>query len=314
MIDFRYHLVSIVSIFLALAVGIVLGAGPLQSGIGSTLGDQVVALRSEKEDLRKKLDASDKLVVAGDDYATAVRSLVVKGRLEGRTVALVALPDTEGDLIATTQEVLQAAGARLTETLTLNADWFDATQSSDRSKAAEDAATALGLSSDASGDELLRQVLARLAVAKDPGEASASRTAALKVLTDAGLLDASVPEPAPAELAVVVSGDFAGTEAAVTERADAVRALALALDSGSDATVVAGGVPVQAAGQPRTSDAVTAVREANETSDEISTIDHAREGMGPSVVVLAIVAQLAGEVGHYGIAEGATAVAPAVSP
>ena len=37
MIDFRYHLVSIISIFMALAVGIVLGAGPLQGQIGDTL-------------------------------------------------------------------------------------------------------------------------------------------------------------------------------------------------------------------------------------------------------------------------------------
>ena len=37
MIDFRYHLVSIVSIFLALAVGIVLGAGPLKEDLGNTL-------------------------------------------------------------------------------------------------------------------------------------------------------------------------------------------------------------------------------------------------------------------------------------
>jgi hypothetical protein len=35
-IDFRYHIVSIVSIFLALAVGIVLGAGPLQGRLGSS--------------------------------------------------------------------------------------------------------------------------------------------------------------------------------------------------------------------------------------------------------------------------------------
>lgn len=41
MIDFRYHLVSIISIFLALAVGIVLGAGPLQGNLGSQLTDQV---------------------------------------------------------------------------------------------------------------------------------------------------------------------------------------------------------------------------------------------------------------------------------
>ena len=41
MIDFRYHLVSIVSIFLALAVGIVLGAGPLQGQIGDTLTAEI---------------------------------------------------------------------------------------------------------------------------------------------------------------------------------------------------------------------------------------------------------------------------------
>jgi hypothetical protein len=44
-IDFRYHLVSLVSVFLALAVGIVLGAGPLRESIGDTLTEQVQALR-----------------------------------------------------------------------------------------------------------------------------------------------------------------------------------------------------------------------------------------------------------------------------
>ena len=35
MINFRYHVVSIIGIFIALAVGVVLGAGPLQSRIQS---------------------------------------------------------------------------------------------------------------------------------------------------------------------------------------------------------------------------------------------------------------------------------------
>ena len=51
MIDFRYHLVSIISVFLALAVGIVLGAGPLQANLGDQLSDQVAALRTEKQAL-----------------------------------------------------------------------------------------------------------------------------------------------------------------------------------------------------------------------------------------------------------------------
>ena len=56
MIDFRYHLVSIISVFLALAVGIVLGAGPLQANLGDQLSDQVAALRTEKQALNDKLD------------------------------------------------------------------------------------------------------------------------------------------------------------------------------------------------------------------------------------------------------------------
>ena len=58
-IDFRYHLVSIVSIFLALAVGIVLGAGPLKEDLGNTLTSEVKNLRADKADLRTELDQAD---------------------------------------------------------------------------------------------------------------------------------------------------------------------------------------------------------------------------------------------------------------
>ena len=59
-IDFRYHLVSIVSIFLALAVGIVLGAGPLKEDIGNTLTSEVKNLRADKAALRAELDVAEK--------------------------------------------------------------------------------------------------------------------------------------------------------------------------------------------------------------------------------------------------------------
>ncbi len=312
MIDFRYHLVSIVSIFLALAVGIVLGAGPLQSGIGSTLNDQVVALRAEKDALRTDLDASQKLVAAGAEYASAVTPLVVQGRLTGRSVALVVLPSAERDIVDTMRGAVEASGATVTDVLTLTEEWFDPARADDRAQAAADAATALGLASDSTGDNLLREVLAKLATSREPAQASASRTAALEVLTDADLVDASVAEIVPADLAVLISGDFAGSESAVKDRSASVRALAMTLHGASDATVVAGGAPVQAAGQPVSSDGVTAIREDRDTSAEISTVDHAREGMGPAVVVLAVVARLDDEVGHYGISEGATAVMPPV--
>ena len=55
MIDFRYHIVSIVSIFLALAVGIVLGAGPLKGELGATLDREVAGLYQDKADLTSQL-------------------------------------------------------------------------------------------------------------------------------------------------------------------------------------------------------------------------------------------------------------------
>ena len=56
MIDFRYHLVSLISVFLALAVGIVLGAGPLRENLGDQLAGQVEQLRTEQEQLRTEAE------------------------------------------------------------------------------------------------------------------------------------------------------------------------------------------------------------------------------------------------------------------
>ncbi|EWS99665.1 hypothetical protein N865_01280 [Intrasporangium oryzae NRRL B-24470] len=314
MIDFRYHLVSIISIFLALAVGIVLGAGPLQGNIGSQLSDQVSALRTEKQELNAKLATSEKRVNAADEYATAVAGRVVAGRLATHEVVGLVLPSADDGLVGALQTSVAASGAKLNAVLTVTPDWFDPALKAKREQAAKAAATALGLTSSETGDALLAQVLSRIAVAKGTAVASASRTAALKVLVDAGLIESSVEAIDPGDLALVVSSDFSGTESAVTERADAVRTLATDLAENSETTVVAGGEPLAAAGQPVSSDAVAAIREKNDTAAIVSTVDHARDGSGPAIVVLAFESQLAGRVGHYGISTGATATVPRVAP
>jgi hypothetical protein len=313
-IDFRYHLVSIISIFLALAVGIVLGAGPLQATIGDTLGDQVVALRSEKQTLNDKLTASEKLVEASGEYESAVQPRVVEGRLTGHRVVVVVLPSADGTLADDLENVIPQSGATSTGAVTVSPDWFDPTQAGDREQAARQAASALGLRGTASGDSLLDQVLAHLLVSRTDAASSTQRTTALKVLADAGLVDSSVDDLAPADLAIVVSGDFAGTQATVDQRSEGLRAILTGLAQGSNGTVVAGGEPVAAAGQPVSSDAVSAVRSKSETADVVATVDHARAGNGPGIVVLALEGLLDDRVGHYGISTGATATVPRVLP
>ncbi|WP_330473024.1 copper transporter [Terrabacter sp. C0L_2] len=314
MIDFRYHLVSIISVFLALAVGIVLGAGPLQANLGDQLSDQVAALRTEKQGLNDKLTVSEKQVDASNEYATAVQQRVVRGRLTGHRAVVVVMPSADGTMVSNLETVVTQSGGALASTVTLSPDWFDPSQAADRAQAARDAAAALGLGSTATGDALLLEVLTDLMVSTTPTGTSAQRSAALKVLVDASLLDSTVADLAPSDLAIVVSGDYAGTESVVTARSDAVRALVTAFAGKSRATVVAGGETLAAAGQAVTSNAVQAVREKSETAQIVSTVDHAREGDGPATVVLAIEGSLDEKIGHYGVSAGATAKVPRVLP
>lgn len=91
MIDFRYHIVSLISVFLALAVGIILGAGPLQGAIGDQLTGQVEQLRTERNELRDQLDEAN--VTLGNDsrYIEAAGPQLVAGSLQDRRVAVVDL-------------------------------------------------------------------------------------------------------------------------------------------------------------------------------------------------------------------------------
>lgn len=71
MINFRYHIVSLTAVFLALAVGIVLGAGPLQNniaeGLNSTLTQEVSDLRADKSRLNGELATSQRVRSATDE-------------------------------------------------------------------------------------------------------------------------------------------------------------------------------------------------------------------------------------------------------
>src|SRR4051812_28606419 len=112
MIDFRYHIVSIVSIFLALAVGIVLGAGPLQGRLGDTLSKEVAALRKDKSNLNDQLRAANTNISHQDDFAAALSPELVADRLTGRSVTIVRLPGSTDDMAKDVSDTLSTAGAK----------------------------------------------------------------------------------------------------------------------------------------------------------------------------------------------------------
>jgi Copper transport outer membrane protein, MctB len=312
-IDFRYYLVSIVSIFLALAVGIVLGAGPLKGDIGARLTEQMTALRAEKAQLRTDLDAARRDASARDTFALAVAPAVMKSRLAGKTVALVVAPGADADLVKNATASLIAAGAKMGSTVTLTDAWADPSKATLRNTVASPFAPLVKAPVAASSpDQLAATVLARAILAgtdHSTERLTASASAALDGLKAGDLINVTSDQVVPSSSVVFLGGPVKGSsQQDIDARLTAYVQLARVLDAGGSGVVDA--AKSSTTDRTKSADLVAAVRKDSDAVKVISTVDDADLPMGQGTLVLALAEQYLGGVGHYGLAADAKAVVP----
>ena len=72
MINFRYHVVSLTAVFLALAIGLVVGTAALNGPVADSLEDQVDALSKDNSNLRDQVNQYRDEVNREEDFATEV--------------------------------------------------------------------------------------------------------------------------------------------------------------------------------------------------------------------------------------------------
>ena len=110
MLDFRYHALSLVAVFLALAIGILLG---------TTLGDQVVSeanrdlSESLRQDVTEARSASRQARAALDDrerFISASFDRLAGGKLRGHNVAIVSSGELPGAVESGVRDAVQDAG------------------------------------------------------------------------------------------------------------------------------------------------------------------------------------------------------------
>jgi len=312
-IDFRYYLVSIVSIFLALAVGIVLGAGPLQQDIGARLTEQIKTLRAEKTQLRTDLDAAKRDAAARDTFSSAVASAVVKDRLTGKTVALVVAPGVDADLVKNATTSLVAAGAKVGSTVTLGDAWADPSKTTLRNTVASPFATLATAPAGASSpDQLAATVLTHAILAGTDHSAerlTASASAALNGLKAGDLVSVAPDQIVPSSSVVFLSGPVKGsTQQDADARMAAYVQLVRLLDAGGSGVVVA--AKSNSTDGTKSADLVAAVRKNPDAPKAISTVDDADLPMGQGTLVMALAQQYTGGAGQYGLAADAKAIVP----
>mgnify|MGYP001359431128 CR=1 FL=1 len=128
MIDFRYFLVSVSAIFLALAVGIVVGAGLLRGDVDQQLRAHARQAAGESEVLRNQLRAERRLAGYRDAVAAQLLPDLVKGTLSGTSVVLVGLPYARSETLTSVREAVESADATVTGTVAITSKWADPAQ------------------------------------------------------------------------------------------------------------------------------------------------------------------------------------------
>lgn len=298
MINFRYHLVSLISVFLALAVGVVLGAGPLQNAI-TRIGDDNSAAELDPQ-AQALLDEAEAEGTAGQDLAAAVGQDVLPGSIPGTKVTLVALPGVTEDDIAPTTEALQLAGAEVQGPVQLSEDFVSQDASTYRDT----------LSSPVSGHLSARPstptsstILATGLVDVLLGDGSESGLIR-DLLTDEAtpLVEGDSVPSSPAEALVLVGPGPTSSdpeEGDVPELAPLTQEVWIAL-----AEAFAGsGIPAVGVGQASTEQDFIAVLRA--ASSALPTVDRGGSPMGALNAALVIAT---GATGAFGSQEGATAI------
>lgn len=324
MIDFRYHLVSLISVFLALAVGIALGAGPLKETIGDTLTGQVDQLRTEKDELRTQLDVTSGDLADAQEFVDASGPALLSGALADRRVAVIALGDVpEGERTAIDDRLSQA-GATVTAHAALTDAWYDPDLRSFRN-------ALVGLllenldpapADDATLDEQLAQALVQGLTGADPASpdtltADAANVLAILSQGDNPMITLADPVVTGADAVVVLGVPTApAVDGGATPTPGA--------DAESDADVLAAQVAVLSAAQDLSEGAVLADGPRGNGSladavlgDEalaaaLTTVSGADVVTGQVSTPLALAARIAGTNGHYGFGDDETAVPPVV--
>jgi Copper transport outer membrane protein, MctB len=179
-IDFRYHVVSIVAVFLALAIGIVLGSTELQGPAYSILDQTTAKLQGELNQARTALSQSQAQANSGEAYAEAVEPAVLRDLLTGQRLLIVTEPGSQTSVVSGLTTAAADAGASVTGQINLQPKFFDTSDTTRDSlnQTTEDVAQQAGLTLASSGSfqQQAAQVIASEILVKAASSGSGQAT------------------------------------------------------------------------------------------------------------------------------------------
>ncbi len=303
MINFRFHLASLIAIFLALALGVVVGAGVIDRGVVDTLNNRLDSVERKSDRIQ-----GENGVLRGEnaeltDAIAKMQCHALADTLVADDIGIVAVRGVDEDTVKNTAAAATCGGGTVTGTLWLENKW---------ALANDDDVTALAeaLGSSSKKKDTLRaaawkQLVERLQTPPPAGDTS---TDVLQTLSDAGFVKFE-PE-----------GD-SGPTIAQFPRRDASMLLVVGDDAGvpdkdvvmpAATAFVAAGVPLVVGeiykggdGAPPRGAELATLRDSP-LGKSVSSVNDLDRPWGPTTVglTLAGLQQDPPQVDHYGLGDG----------
>jgi Copper transport outer membrane protein, MctB len=313
-IDFRYHLVSIVAVFLALAIGIVVGSTALKpavlSGLQQTAAQerkQIDSLIAQNAGLKQQRDSAQQFAASGEH-------LLLHGLLDGQRVVLVQAPGAPGGVTTGVSAALTQAGAVVTGQLQIQQQFFStgtqATLDTLNHQLTPAGLTLNTVTAQAQAAELIASaIMTNTPPSQIPVDTSVDATI-LNGYAAGGFLSISSGKlTARATLAVVIIPASPPSTSDTNTEAQNLVTLAQQLSLAGSASVLAGQLTGSGPGS-----AIDVLRTSSRAG-HVSSVDDADYTTGQIVVAQTLYQQLSGgRPGNYGSLPGASAVGPSPAP
>ncbi|MBN1289594.1 MAG: copper transporter [Actinobacteria bacterium] len=120
MIDLRYQVISLVAVFLALGIGILLGTTLVERGLISEQKSQIKSLQTTFDEIKDKNRSLNDDLNIYKQYSEQTKPYMLSGRLVNRSYVVLAGKDPDEDAIGAIHEDISAAGGVVPTTITIS--------------------------------------------------------------------------------------------------------------------------------------------------------------------------------------------------
>lgn len=289
-INFRYHVVSLAASLLALAVGVVLGAGFLDN-TGNASDDAAQAA------------STDPAVASFESgFAGRVEPVLLNDQLADQSVLILTTPGAGAEDVSGISGAIEQAGGEVVGQAELTSKLLDPAGRQFAEGVAQQIGEGVeGIDTEGDSYQRIGAVLARALVSDETADVDSDATTLRSAFVEGDLLKLDSEPSARASLVVVVTGPRSSTS---EDQGVSLAGITAALDTASSGVLVAGPTSSSRPG------GIIDVLRDNDLSGTVSTVDVSDSPSGRIVAALALAQEADGDAGAWGTSRSADGAIP----